>query len=67
MSDIEHVLKVLDIEDDGKDIVKNKVGMKKILHFHTRREGPVTEDVMLGYAVYQVCKGRQHCCGKLGC
>ena len=33
MSDIEHVLKVLDIDDDGKDIVTNKVGMKKMVHF----------------------------------
>ena len=31
MSDIEHVLKVLDIDDDGKDIVTNKVGMKKMV------------------------------------
>ena len=31
MSDIEHVLKVLDINDDGKDIVTNKV--KKMVHF----------------------------------
>ena len=31
MSDIEHVLKVLDIDDDGKDIVTNKV--KKMVHF----------------------------------
>ena len=35
MSDIDHVLKVLDIDDDGKDIVKNKVGIKKMVHFRT--------------------------------
>ena len=35
MSDINHVLKVLDINDDGKDIVKNKVGIKKMVHFRT--------------------------------
>ena len=34
-SDIDHVLKVLDINDDGKDMVKNKVGIKKMVHFRT--------------------------------